>query len=126
MKEEEKSQANFLSRNTRFFLTFLILFSILVLGLFGWLAYTVTSTLKQVAKVEVNSNTNISIYSVANSLQRQSKLVAQTALVTVDQSLEKESVLSMGGFAFGLGTSNLRRRSMGTRVQYYVPQKDII
>ena len=125
MKEEEKSQANFLSRNTRFFLTFLILFSILVLGLFGWLAYTVTSTLKQVAKVEVNSNTNISIYSVANSLQRQSKLVVQTALVTVDQSLEKESVLSMGGFAFGLGTSNLRMISMVNRVQYYVPLKDI-
>lgn len=125
MKEEEKSQACFSSKNTRLFLTLLILFSVLVLVLFSWLAYTITSTLKQVAKVEVNSNTSISIYSVANSLQRQSKLVVQTALVTVDQSLEKESVLSMGGFAFGLGTSNLRMISMGNRVQYCVPLKDI-
>ncbi|HQC41945.1 MAG TPA: DUF4230 domain-containing protein [Verrucomicrobiota bacterium] len=122
---EEKLQANFLSRNARLFLTLLILFSVLVLGLFGRLAYTITSTLKQAAKVEVSSSTNISIYSVANSLQRQSKLVVQTALVTVDQSMEKESVLSMGGFAFGLGTSSLRMISMGNRVQYYVPLKDI-
>ncbi len=62
---------------------------------------------------------------MAESLHKQSKLVIQSALITVDQTLEKETVLSLGGFAFGLGTSNLRMVSMGNRVQYYIPLNDV-
>ncbi|MBQ7590300.1 MAG: DUF4230 domain-containing protein [Verrucomicrobia bacterium] len=108
--------------------TVLITLSVMILaGLLtvAWITHRTLKTVENFTRTGLNSTTQLSVFSVAESLHKQSKLVIQSALITVDQSLEKETVLSLGGFAFGLGTSNLRMVSMGNRVQYYIPLNDV-
>lgn len=104
---------------------YLIVVTLFVMITSVWAVHRVLSITAELGKVVVESNTNVSVFSVAESLQRQSKLIVQTALITVDQTLEKESILSLGGFAFELGSSNLRMVSMGNKVQYYIPMHKI-
>lgn len=104
---------------------YLIIITLFVMITSVWAVHRVLSITAQLGKVVVESSTNISVFSVAESLHRQSKLIVQTALITVDQTLEKENVLSLGGFAFEFGSSNLRMVSMGNKVQYYIPMHKI-
>lgn len=112
-------------KTVRFFLTLLTILvcvGFLFMSIMGWY---LLGMVKKLGDLEVKAQTAISVFSIVESLQRHSKLIVQTALITVDQTLEKENILSLGNYAFELGSSNLRMISMGNRVQYYIPMQGI-
>ena len=125
MKEIEETELKFSRKKTRIFLSALFLCAFFIILTLGSIAPARTPLPKHLPTTGTRLPPTFTLYSVADSLQRQSKLVIQTALVTVDQSLEKENTLSLAGYAFDLGSSNLRMISLGNKVQYYVPLKEI-
>ncbi len=103
----------------------LVLATILATAVGLWGVFKVMTVADQVSRLSLDSRCKVSVFGIAESLSRQPKLIVQTALITVDQSLENENILQLGGFAFEIGNSNLRLVSMGNKVQYYIPMEKI-
>jgi len=118
-------KSKFLKGITLWGLLFVFLFALLGVASIWILKSELKQLGDRIEQIGFSERAVVSVWSVAENLQKQSKLIVQSALITVDQTVEKENIFSLGGFAFELGTSNLRMVAMGNKVQYYLPLNEI-